>query len=339
MKAIKPTKIKKKRALLKLDNFNNIFTKAYKALLWRGKEGQIKVVEFIIVVVPVLVNVAFFTLLERKILGLAQRRKGPNKVSMFGLLQPVADAVKLFIKEARVPLSSNFVFIYSPAVGLLLILIIWNSEPFRGRFVEPRFSIIVLLIILRLGLYPLLISGWASNRKYATIGALRGVAQTLSYEVSLAVILAVALLLGSSFRGSQLVHIGTLAPTLCLPPVLLLWLVRAVAETNRTPFDFAEGESELVSGFNIEYAGGGFALLFIAEYGIIIFFSLFTVQLFLASGNIIITVLMGILLCFFWVWIRATLPRFRYDLLIDAAWKILLPISLALFVFSFSILI
>ena len=325
---------------LRFKNCRMMTNKAFRALLWRGKgELKIKILELLFVAVPVLINVAFFTLLERKILGLAQRRKGPNKVSLFGLLQPIADAVKLFIKEGAFPASSNFVFIFSPAAALLLMLIVWRIVPFSGPLVEPRFSLIFLLMVLRLGLYPLLMSGWASNRKYATIGALRGVAQTLSYEVRLAVIVAVALVLGGTFRGARVSAMIFPRVAIIVPPVVVLWLVSAVAETNRTPFDFAEGESELVSGFNIEYSGGGFAFLFMAEYGIIIFFSFIRSQVFFGCIAPLSLALAGTRLCFFWVWLRATLPRFRYDLLIGAAWKALLPARLSLFVFTLSAII
>lgn len=225
------------------------------------------------VCVPALINVAFLTLIERKILGLAQFRKGPNKVSTIGLLQPFSDAVKLFIKEDLSPVVSNFaIFSLRPCMSLCLILCLWTVVPIGEVVVSYSVSLLCLIVILRLGLYPILVAGWASNSKYALIGALRAVAQTVSYEVRLAIILIRVLRVSSSMRLISIVELNSLGPlVLYIFPLITLWLVSCLAETNRTPFDFAEGESELVSGFNIEYGAGGFALIFIAEYGRILF--------------------------------------------------------------------
>jgi len=274
--------------------------------------------------------VAFFTLLERKILGLSQSRKGPNKVSWAGLLQPFADAVKLFLKERTRPFRGNWVlFLSTPALGLLLVLWIWALLP---QGVERYdFSLVILLVLIGLSLYPLLLAGWASHRRYALIGAIRGVAQTISYEIRL------ALLLMAVFRGLQrlsltrLLRFNDWRAFRWFSLLILLWWVTCLAETNRTPFDFAEGESELVSGFNVEYGAGGFALIFMAEYARILGLSLLT-RLFLGRkgllslGGLFVACGVG----FAWVWARATLPRHRYDKLIDLAWKGILPLALAL---------
>lgn len=277
-----------------------------------------------------LVNVAFFTLMERKVLGLRQSRKGPNKVAAVGLLQPFADAVKLFLKEFVTPYRGNRgLFLAGPAGAIFLVLLVWALAPLKNLRIRVFFSAVLLLVILRLNLYPLLIAGWASNRKYALVGAMRGVAQTISYEISLALLLLRVLRV---FQGYELSRVlGEATPVtlgLIASPLVVLWLISCVAETNRTPFDFAEGESELVSGFNVEYAGGGFALIFMAEYARILFLSLLTV-LVAAGGGVGAAHIGGIVgLAFFWVWLRATLPRYRYDLLINLAWKRLLPAAL-----------
>jgi len=277
----------------------------------------------------VLINVAFFTLFERKILGLAQFRKGPNKVSFFGILQPIADAVKLFLKELNKPNQRNLVFFVTPVLGISLVILIWNFCPIRASHHEIEFSGLFILVIIRLSLYPLLFSGWASNRKYALIGALRGVAQTISYEISLAIIIFNFFALRGDFSLIKTVIFTSTAYYVVGfgLTAYIIWVIRCVAETNRTPFDFAEGESELVSGFNTEYRGGLFALLFMAEYGRIIFFSYFTCQI-IRGDSLIFSSFGAVLLCFVWVWTRAVLPRFRYDMLIRMAWKILLPLSL-----------
>jgi NADH-ubiquinone oxidoreductase chain 1 len=290
----------------------------------------------IFIVVPVLVNVAFFTLLERKILGLRQSRKGPNKISTGGLLQPFADAIKLFVKEIVFPLARNqVIFFISPATAIFLVLWAWRLLPLFSLEIAIIFSSLLLLVILSLNLYPLLIAGWASNRKYAIIGAMRGVAQTISYEIRLALILLRFLVVNK--RADMAGWLANSPPFLLgalMAPLLVLWLVSCVAETNRTPFDFAEGESELVSGFNIEYGGGGFAMIFMAEYARILFLRLLSSLLVLgARGLGLLTAIGTIFLGYAWVWLRATYPRYRYDSLMGLAWKRILPAALALLTF------
>lgn len=271
--------------------------------------------------------------MERKILGLIQYRKGPNKISLFGLLQPIADAVKLFLKEVTLPtLGNTFIFMVSPALGISLALALWGLFPLVSAYRLFTLSGILLLILLGFGTYPLFITGWAANRKYGIIGALRGIAQTISYEIRLALIIFSALthrrsitLLGISLAAAHLLII------LISPFLFLFWLVSCVAETNRTPFDFSEGESELVSGFNIEYGAIGFTIIFIGEYSMILFFRALSSVLFVAPvrSKLIIRALV-VLLGFIWVWLRATYPRYRYDKLMAFAWKGVLPPTLAL---------
>ena len=278
-----------------------------------------------------MLNVAFITLLERKILGYRQYRLGPNKVRIIGILQPISDAIKLFTKQQDSPFSRNYIlFFFSPVLRLILILIIWSILPLITRYHNFIFSIILLLVIIRLGVYPLLLAGWSSNRKYALLGGLRGVAQTISYEISLALILLIFLIYLKRYNFELIIYnLTNISLIILIPIFFLFWVVSCLAETNRTPFDFSEGESELVSGFNVEYGSGRFAIIFIAEYARIYFLRM--ISRFLGFGwqpNNILCYIVGIGLVFFWIWSRSTLPRFRYDLLIALAWKRILPLTL-----------
>lgn len=248
-----------------------------------------------------------------------------------GLLQPIADAAKLFLKERVTPLkSNNFLFYVAPLIILLLSLLLWRVIPSVDTFMAFQFDRILFILMLSFGTYPLFLSGWASNRKYAITGALRGVAQTISYEIRLALILIAFLLTFQSYKlvevswaNKELIAIGL------LPVLALVWIISCVAETNRTPFDFSEGESELVSGFNVEYGRRGFTIIFIAEYSIILLFRFLRSRILLLRVSLKIPSLIGItaLVCF-WVWIRASFPRYRYDKLISMAWKKMLPLRL-----------
>lgn len=291
-------------------------------------------------IIPVLVNVAFVTLLERKILGLRQARKGPNKVYLIGIFQPFRDAIKLFLKEIISPYKTNLnLFLVSPILALFLIIIIWRSLVFSQNVTLIKYSLIFFLFILRFNIYPLFLRGWSSNRKYAIIGRIRGISQTISYEISLALIILTFAISVKAFSLTRISLINNIIFSWCLYlPLLVLWLISCVAETNRTPFDFSEGESELVSGFNVEYASVGFALLFIAEYGIILFLRALTRVLRITYGiNSLFSLILQIRLVFFWIWLRATFPRFRYDKLMDIGWKINLPLRLTFLVFFSSL--
>ena len=285
---------------------------------------------------------AFITLFERKILGYSQIRKGPNKVSYIGLFQPFNDAIKLFSKEVVLPnLSNNFKFFISPILRLILVLITFYSFPFYEINFSLRLSIIFIYIILRINIYPLLFSGWSSNRKYALLGRLRSVAQTISYEVRLALILIFYIIFCFSLSILILFKINFFfLKILFFLPITGIWLISCIAETNRTPFDFAEGESELVSGFNIEYGRVIFALIFISEYARIIFMSIMFRIFFLSyRTNSILIYFYSTLIIIIWIWVRTTLPRYRYDKLINLAWKIYLPIVLLILIFSLIMII
>jgi len=287
-----------------------------------------------VLLIFVLVNVAFITLLERKILGYSQSRLGPNKPSFIGLLQPIADAVKLFTKNFIVSYKTiKVVFFFSPIIRLSLVLWIWIIVPNEFKILNFIFSSILLLIILSLNVYPLLLRGWASKNKYSIFGALRRIAQTISYEISLALILLAILVyyIRLSF-DNFVVNKGFCIMLLLNPFIFSIWLISRLAETNRTPFDFSEGERELVSGFNTEYRAGGFAIIFIAEYGSIYFLRIITRLIFCFSINYFLTSIFTSSLVFAWVWIRTTFPRYRYDLLINLAWKRILPYILSLLI-------
>nr|YP_010455517.1 NADH dehydrogenase subunit 1 [Glossophaga soricina]UUA63148.1 NADH dehydrogenase subunit 1 [Glossophaga soricina] len=291
-------------------------------------------------IVPVLLAVAFLTLVERKILGYMQLRKGPNVVGPHGLLQPIADAVKLFTKEPLHPLTSSItMFIIAPILALTLALTMWIPLPMPRPLINMNLSVLFLLAMSSLAVYAILWSGWASNSKYALIGALRAVAQTISYEVTLAIILLSVLLMSGSYSLSTLITTQEYM-WLILPswPLTMMWFISTLAETNRAPFDLTEGESELVSGFNVEYAGGPFALFFLAEYANIIMMNALTTILFFgAYNNLLHPELYSInfatktlLLTMSFLWIRASYPRFRYDQLMHLLWKNFLPMTLAL---------
>nr|AYQ19025.1 NADH dehydrogenase subunit 1 [Ptilodactylidae sp. 2 ACP-2013] len=303
----------------------------------------------LILVVSVLVGVAFFTLLERKVLGYIQIRKGPNKVGYMGLLQPFSDAIKLLAKEGVVPYLSNYTIYYlSPVLNLFISLFMWLSVPFMWGFLSFNLSVLFFLCCSSLSVYFIMIAGWSSNSKYSLLGSLRSVAQTISYEVSLFLILLSFLLMISSLNLLDFMNYQSLVWSLFIGlPLAMIWFVSSLAETNRTPFDFAEGESELVSGFNTEYSGGSFVLIFLSEYASILFMSMLMVLIFLGGDLLSIFFFIKlVLIAFLFIWVRGTLPRFRYDKLMDLSWKSFLPVSLnylffflglKLFIFSFII--
>nr|ALO70697.1 NADH deshydrogenase subunit 1 [Medon apicalis] len=288
-------------------------------------------ISMLILLICVLIGVAFLTLLERKVLGYIQIRKGPNKVGFMGILQPFSDAVKLFSKESMYPLMSNFNMYYmSPILNLFLSLLLWMCMPFISLMFNFNMGFLFFLCVSSLGVYSVMISGWSSNSNYSLLGGLRAVAQTISYEVSLAMILLSFLFLILSLNMIDFMNYQNLIWFIFLMlPLSMIWFISSLAETNRTPFDFAEGESELVSGFNVEYSSGGFALIFLAEYSSILFMSMLCVLMFMGCDlySWFFFIKLGFM-SFLWIWVRGTLPRFRYDKLMYLAWKSFLPISL-----------
>nr|YP_009526865.1 NADH dehydrogenase subunit 1 [Panulirus argus]AYA51675.1 NADH dehydrogenase subunit 1 [Panulirus argus] len=296
----------------------------------------VSILKYLILIICVLVSVAFVTLLERKVLGYMQIRKGPNIVGYMGVLQPFSDAVKLFSKEQTPPTLSNFfVYYVSPVFSLAISLIGWCVMPYELGMMNFNMGTLFFLCCLSLGVYPVMSAGWSSNSKYSLLGSLRAVAQTISYEVSLALILLSFLFLIGGFNLELFSLYQEKVWFLWISlPLAAVWLASCLAETNRTPFDFAEGESELVSGFNTEYSGGGFALIFMSEYSSILFMSMLFGLMFLGGGLFSVLFYFKLVgMAFVFVWVRGTLPRFRYDKLMYLAWKSFLPVSLNYLIF------
>nr|QRW36344.1 NADH dehydrogenase subunit 1 [Hydroporus kasyi] len=285
----------------------------------------------LLLVVCVLLGVAFLTLLERKVLGYIQIRKGPNKVGFMGIPQPFSDAIKLFSKEQTFPLLSNYImYYYSPVMSLFLSLLMWMIMPFMLNLFSFNLGMLFFLCVTSMGVYTVMIAGWSSNSSYSLLGGMRAVAQTISYEVSLSLIfMSFMIMIGGFSLLNFYIFQEYIWMIFLFLPLSLIWFVSSLAETNRTPFDFAEGESELVSGFNVEYSSGGFALIFLSEYSSILFMSMLFSLMFL-GGNLLsfIFYLELVFISFLFIWVRGTLPRFRYDKLMYLAWKSFLPISL-----------
>nr|YP_009745944.1 NADH dehydrogenase subunit 1 [Trichosia lengersdorfi]QIH95802.1 NADH dehydrogenase subunit 1 [Trichosia lengersdorfi] len=295
------------------------------------KDFYMSMVGGLLLIIFLLVGVAFLTLLERKVLGYIQLRKGPNKVGIMGIPQPFSDAIKLFTKEQTYPVMSNYLMYYfSPIISLFLALLIWMCMPYLIKMFCFNLGLLFFLCCTSLSVYTVMIAGWSSNSNYALLGGLRAVAQTISYEVSLSLILIsfVFLIMGFNILLFMYFQKYVWFLFICLP-LALCWFASSLAETNRTPFDFAEGESELVSGFNIEYSSGGFALIFLAEYTSILFMSMLFVMMFLGGDIFFFFFFLKLsIISFLFIWIRGVLPRFRYDKLMYLAWKSFLPISL-----------
>jgi NADH-quinone oxidoreductase subunit H len=303
------------------------------------------VAEVLAVVVPLLLAIAYFTYAERKVLAYSQLRKGPNVVGPMGLFQPIADGLKLLMKETVIPSGANrIVFIAAPMVTFTLALAAWAVIPFGAGIVISNINagILYLFAISSLSVYGIIMAGWASNSRYAFLGALRSAAQMVSYEVSIGFVLVTVLLCAGSLNLSDIVmaqrHVWFVIPLL---PMAVVFFISGLAETNRAPFDLPEGESELVAGYFVEYSAMTFGLFFMGEYGNMIMVSAMTAILFLGGWlapfgvapftwvpGIVWFLLKTALMMFVILWVRATFPRFRYDQLMRLGWKVFLPFSL-----------
>jgi NADH:ubiquinone oxidoreductase subunit H len=299
-----------------------------------------ELIKFLIIAVPVLISVAYLTLAERKIIGYSQARKGPNVVGIYGLLQPLADGLKLFSKEMIIPNHvSIFLYFFSPILALTLGLVVWGLLPlnFYSVMSDINLGILIIFALSSVGVYAILMSGWSSNSKYAFMGSLRAAAQMISYEVSIGLIVISVILCGGTMNLLNVIQAQEQLTWFVLPllPAAFMFFISCLAETNRAPFDLTEGESELVSGYNVEYSSMTFALFFLAEYSHIIFMSFLFAVLFLGGWSFIISspiilFVKGTLVVFLFVWVRASFPRLRYDQLMSLLWKTYLPLSIGL---------
>jgi len=309
--------------------------------------------KIVVIVVLILISVAYFTLAERKILAVIQRRRGPNVVGVYGLLQPLSDGFKLLIKEVILPSSSNkTIFLFAPVLTFIISLMGWAVIPFDkyATLAELNLGVLYLLGISSIGIYGIIISGWSSNSKYAFLGALRSTAQMVSYEVSLGFIILVVAILCESFNINEIIdfqnNIWFIIPYF---PLFLIFFISGLAETNRHPFDLPEAEAELVSGYNVEYSAMTFALFSLAEYSNMLIMSSLNVILFFGGwlpfspfvAFIPGSIWFGIKICFFvilYVVMRAILPRYRYDQLMYLGWKVFLPVSIGYLLFTFGLI-
>lgn len=304
--------------------------------------------KIVIIIVPLLLAVAYLTFAERKVIGYMQIRIGPNRVGPRGLLQPIADAVKLFLKEAIIPTNANrFLFVIAPVLTITPALAAWAVVPFSSSFVlaDIDASLLYVLALTSMGVYGVIIAGWASNSKYAFLGAMRSAAQIVAYEIAMGFALVGVLMSAGSLNLNQIVlaQSGGLHQWYIWPlfPLFLVYFISGVAETNRAPFDVAEGESEIVAGFHVEYSGMTFAVFFLAEYANMILIAALTAVLFLggwqppfpvsfleAIPGVFWFVSKTALMLFFFLWFRATFPRYRYDQIMRLGWKVFIPVTL-----------
>jgi len=316
----------------------------------------IVIVKALLIALPLIIAVAYFTLVERKVMAGIQRRRGPDVVGAWGLIQPFADAAKLILKETILPSTANTVlFVIAPILSFMLSLIGWAVIPFGETYVlsDINVGVLYLFAVSSLGVYGIIMSGWASNSKYAFLGGLRSAAQMVSYEVSIGfIMIAVVICTGSLNLSTIVLSQETVWYALPLFPMFFMFFISALAETNRHPFDLPEAEAELVAGYNVEYSAAGFALFFLGEYANMIMMSSVTTILFLGGWLPLINILpftlvpgplwFGLKVCFFvllFVWARAAYPRYRYDQLMRLGWKIFLPLSLGMVLFIAGILI
>ena len=297
---------------------------------------------YFVILIFVLICVSFVTLLERKVLGYIQLRKGPNKLGFIGLLQPFSDGLKLFFREQIYPYKSNYlIYYFSPVFLLFISFLLWSLFPFLFNVYNFEYGILFFMVCTGMGVYGVILSGWSSNSNYALLGRIRSVAQVISYEVSIIIIILCFIILVFSYNLIDFMFYQEMVWFMFLSfPLFFCWLSSCLAETNRSPFDFAEGERELVSGFNVEFRSGGFAFIFLSEYINIIFIGVITSVIFLGCDLFSFNFYLKIILVVFWfIWVRGVLPRFRYDKLMYLTWKLFLPLSLNYFLFYLGLVV
>jgi NADH-quinone oxidoreductase subunit H len=311
------------------------------------------IIKIVAILIPLTLSVAYYTYAERKVIGYMQVRTGPNRVGPWGLFQPFADVFKLLLKEIVVPANANkFLFLLAPVLTLAPSFAAWAVVPFNDLMVlaDIDASLLFILALTSMGVYGVIVAGWASNSKYAFLGALRSAAQIVSYEIAMGFALVGAIILGGSLNLIEIVNAqqGGIFDWFWLPlfPLFVVYFISGVAETNRAPFDVAEGESEIVAGFHVEYAGSSFAVFFLAEYANMILICMLTALLFtggwlspfagipgidgtfLAAPSAFWLVLKTLFFMFLFLWFRATFPRYRYDQIMRLGWKIFIPITI-----------
>ena len=311
------------------------------------------VVKIVVITLPLIIAVAFYTYFERKVIGAMQVRIGPNKVGPLGLIQPFADVFKLLFKEIILPANANrFLFVLAPVITLAPAFAAWAVVPFSDFLVlaDVDAGLLYVLALTSLGVYGVIIAGWASNSKYAFLGAMRSAAQTISYEISMGFSLVGVLILAGTLNLREIVlaQQGGIFDWYWLPllPLFVIYMISGLAETNRAPFDVAEGESEIVAGFHVEYSGAAFAVFFLAEYANMILISGLSAILFaggwlspfqgvpllgdtiLGEGSILWFLAKTVVFMFMFLWYRATFPRYRYDQIMRLGWKVFIPITL-----------
>ena len=316
---------------------------AWWAILW-------SIIKIVVVLVPLLLGVAYLTLAERKVIGYIQVRLGPNRVGFKGSLQPIADAVKVMFKEVIIPTNANrFLFLAAPVLAFVPAMLVWAAIPFGPDMAISHMNagLLYVLAIAGLGIYGIIVAGWASNSKYAFLGAMRAAAQLVAYEIAMGFALVGLLMAAQTLNLTKIVEAqagGGFWSWYWLPlfPFFLVYFISGVAETNRAPFDVAEGESEIVAGFHVEYSGMAFALFFLAEYANMIFVSMLTTVLFLGGWyapintpwltwipGVVWLLLKTAFLLYVFLWIRATFPRYRYDQIMRLGWKVFIPVTIA----------
>nr|AAS77785.1 NADH dehydrogenase subunit 1 [Trialeurodes hutchingsi] len=292
------------------------------------------------IILIVFISIAFFTLMERKIISYSQNRKGPNKASMTGIMQPMADAIKLMNKEVNLNYKSNFfMFMLSPTVNIFCSGLMWFIYPSAFCFKFMKMSVLYIISCMSVNIIAVMAMSWSSNSNFSLLGMMRTISQLVSYEINLMMIILLSINMSEQMNLEHMKNLTQMSPmALMMTLIFMLWMITSLAETNRTPFDFSEGESELISGFNIEFSGKSFMFVFLAEYSSILIMAMLTSTMFFSMTPMshMFTPLY-LTLCFTFVWTRTSLPRFRYDKLMAANWQQVLPVSMTALLVSFSL--